>query len=301
MPRLSGKYVLETMIKYYNRQGVLIDAAEWCRLSSDRAYKSVAETKGSGRLVSTIWLGLDHGYAGKRRIFETMVFPIDKGGEVSNWGELDAERYSTEEEAKAGHELMSKNHAYVLDKIVRAIEESEKTTTLWTIQSAAAYERLQDKGTLTGDWRRVDKAFKAPYKWLCEAMEYRSIRLNGRPPIWAWKDKPDLRKSGWGKGEKLVRIELELPQSNTLASNFDAWHCVLNDHYLTSNDDESDKEFPEGGGESGYTRDEIKRSWQRVFDLEFCTSQAEYDGHTQVTFPAIELSHVKRVKAFKGR
>jgi hypothetical protein len=290
------------MSRYYDRQGKSIDAGEWGRLSAIPEYKRVASTKGSGRWVSTIWLGLDHGWGGgPPLIFETMVFAVDKGGDV-NWGDLDADRYATEEEAKAGHERMSKDHAYVLDKIVREIEKLEKKTTIWSIQSAAAYERLQTKRSLIGDWRRVCKEFKQSYKWMCEQMEDRGIRLNGRPPIWAWADKPDLRTLGrWGKGEKLVRLELEVLQVNLLSSNFAAWHCILNDHYLTSNDDESNKEFPEDGGESGYTRAEIELSWQRVFDLDFCAGQAGYGGPVQVTLPSIELSQVKRVKKFTGR
>ena len=75
---------------------------EWAKqLKTERR---VAETTlENGNWVSTVWLGLDHnfGMQGPPLIFETMVFP--KEGE---WGELDCRRYSTEEEALAGHEEM---------------------------------------------------------------------------------------------------------------------------------------------------------------------------------------------------
>jgi len=53
------------------------------------------ETLKNGVRVSTVWLGLDHGFKNKKPlIFETMVFNAD---------EEEQERYATEEEAVAGH------------------------------------------------------------------------------------------------------------------------------------------------------------------------------------------------------
>lgn len=51
-----------------------------------------------GARVSTVWLGLDHGFGNaKPLIFETMVF--DRHGH-----DVYQARYSTEEEARIGHE-----------------------------------------------------------------------------------------------------------------------------------------------------------------------------------------------------
>lgn len=212
-------------------------------------------------------------------------------------GEIDADRYSTLEEALAGHAEMAKDHAYVLDKIVRKLEESDKSVKVWTIQTEAAYEELKAEGTLYGDWSRVDKDFKKAYYWLCHQMENRGMRLRGRPPIWAWQTKPDLRHNAHlEKGEKGVRLELEVPSVELLASNYSAWHCVLNDHYLTSTDAETDKAF----SDDGYTRDEIELSWQKVFDLDYCVS-ADYGSAVQLTMPALELHYVKKAQAFRGR
>lgn len=35
-----------------------------------------------------------------------MVFECDENGKVTNWGELDVDRYENYEEAKEGHEKM---------------------------------------------------------------------------------------------------------------------------------------------------------------------------------------------------
>ena len=92
------------MILYYDRQGRPIkDTLSWSRLFENLDYKQVAETYLSdGKRVSTVWLGLDHGFGkGEPLIFETMVF--SKKGE---YHDLDMVRYSTEAEAKLGHRAM---------------------------------------------------------------------------------------------------------------------------------------------------------------------------------------------------
>lgn len=76
---------------------------EWAKDIEDNDKKRVGykEFWWGGR-VSTVWLGLDHSFSmsSKPLIFETMVFPRN------DYGELDMERYSTEEEAIQGHKRM---------------------------------------------------------------------------------------------------------------------------------------------------------------------------------------------------
>lgn len=80
----------------YDRLGNPISADDWTRLTMNRDYKRVASTiiPESSIWVSTVWLGLDHGWGDAPIIFETMVF--------GNVDELE-DRYSTEEDALAGH------------------------------------------------------------------------------------------------------------------------------------------------------------------------------------------------------
>jgi hypothetical protein len=85
---------------HYHRDGTPCEnVLEWARdFGEDRRVKQ--ETLQNGYFVSTVFLGLDHNFSGgPPLIFETMVFA--PSGE-----ELDIERYSTEESAKAGHEEM---------------------------------------------------------------------------------------------------------------------------------------------------------------------------------------------------
>ena len=94
------------MNKYYKRDGTLYkDIMEWSKDLEKKEYKIVKqEILPNGKWVSTVWLGLDHSYRnGPPLIFETMVFPKE-----GDYGDLDMDRYSTEEEAIKGHKKMVK-------------------------------------------------------------------------------------------------------------------------------------------------------------------------------------------------
>lgn len=81
---------------YYDKKGKRISMETWGALLEDPNYKLVKVTEIADVKVSTVWLGLDHGFGGKRPvIFETMTFPGN-----------DCERYCTLREAIAGHEQM---------------------------------------------------------------------------------------------------------------------------------------------------------------------------------------------------
>lgn len=108
------------MVDWYDRRGQRLSAEEADRLYGDADYKRVARTEIISAAdpkamftVSTVWLGLDHGWGdGKPLIFETMVF----GGSMAD--EL-CQRYSTEAEAEAGHrEVVATVAATVQDEIV---------------------------------------------------------------------------------------------------------------------------------------------------------------------------------------
>ncbi len=103
------------MSDYYDRQGKPMEMMEWAHAIEDFEYKVVKQdTLPDGKFVSTVWLGLDHSFGdGPPLIFETMVFPAKGGvpttGERNpDWEEQETRRYSTEEEAKAGHAEMVK-------------------------------------------------------------------------------------------------------------------------------------------------------------------------------------------------
>ena len=89
------------MSRYYildGKRAVAAGLMVWARWY-ETADRKVANTERKGIRVSTVFLGLDHGWGeGPPQIFETLVF----GGEHDG----DMDRYATWEEAEAGHAAM---------------------------------------------------------------------------------------------------------------------------------------------------------------------------------------------------
>lgn len=95
---------IEVDFPFYDRDGNLIDLETYARLSADGDYRLVQQddvltADGRTMWVSTVWLGVDHshGLTGGLLIFETMVFVEGMNCEYCL-------RYSTAQEAHAGHE-----------------------------------------------------------------------------------------------------------------------------------------------------------------------------------------------------
>lgn len=88
---------------WFNRAGEPISVAEFERLAGDIEYKRIGGDTvvldGKTLAVSTVWLGGNYRFDdGPPLIFETMVFGDHPLAEEACW------RYSTEDEARAGHE-----------------------------------------------------------------------------------------------------------------------------------------------------------------------------------------------------
>lgn len=87
---------------YYDRAGQQISLESWAALHSGMSYKRVNETQIGPYWVSTVWLGINHGFgSGPPLIFETMVFA---NTDETLGPDLECRRYSTEAEARAGHD-----------------------------------------------------------------------------------------------------------------------------------------------------------------------------------------------------
>lgn len=88
-------------IRYWDRQGhPILDVLTWGKLRTPENAIVAQTTLWSGIWVSTVWLGMDHGFGQHKRpiIFETMVFPTGL-----NMRELYCRRYATEDQAWRGH------------------------------------------------------------------------------------------------------------------------------------------------------------------------------------------------------
>lgn len=84
---------------YYDLDGAPIDFTRWAAIHSDRKQKILKQETINGKLVSTVYLGINHNYGeGEPLIFETMIFP------EGEWLEDYCERYATKAQALEGHE-----------------------------------------------------------------------------------------------------------------------------------------------------------------------------------------------------
>jgi hypothetical protein len=106
---------------HFDRQGNPISLRRWAELRETPGYIIVGRTRISDfSELSTVWLGIDHGFFSSFQpiIFESMYFiehdPVTHKGELmgTNW-EYTSERegfllarYSTEEQALAGHDQL---------------------------------------------------------------------------------------------------------------------------------------------------------------------------------------------------
>lgn len=97
--------------KYFDKEGKPIDLMTWGRLFEDENYKVIKQQQIGDYLISTVWMGVDYNFNrffdkdSPLHIFETMVF-----SKKDKDADLDQERYSTLEEAKAGHEELVKKY-----------------------------------------------------------------------------------------------------------------------------------------------------------------------------------------------
>ena len=91
---------------FFDRHGKPISLKQYIQAIADEEYKRVAQDTIGPYWVSTVWLGVDHGWRGDTPlIFETMVF--HQLAEERGVGlDMDMRRYATEEEALRGHEEM---------------------------------------------------------------------------------------------------------------------------------------------------------------------------------------------------
>ena len=193
--------------------------------------------------------------------------------------------------------------------------------TIWTMQPVEVFDLLKKDKILYCDETKAtylaDEGieFRTQYNWMTSQI----IKRIGKPPIgvnypfWAWHTrdwkhkKPDLREIGYGyKGEKSVRLELEMTNEEVVLSDEEEWHYVLNNFYLgdAESEDEWDKEqevidaLPELERQKA-----IEISWEKIFDLNTVvdTKWKIKGRYIQATFWSLRYDQVKNIRYFTAR
>jgi hypothetical protein len=103
--------------------------------------------------------------------------------------------------------------------------------TLYTVISAEAWATLQRDGVLTGREDLADPAFIEAYTWMRSAAARHG--LGDTWPVWLWAKTTRyelvnqvMHDARHQPGS--VLITARIPRSRLLLSEFQAWHCVLN-------------------------------------------------------------------------
>lgn len=136
--------------------------------------------------------------------------------------------------------------------------------TCWTVQKAAVWRQLQQRGRFSVTPHRIDLDFRPTYDWLREQHRRRVPGATGRYPIWAYAriTRSDLRhfcqfQAQWSPSS--VLLVCRLPRASVSLTDYDTWHIVLNNGYLDPSDDYDAMEtwcaifkHPEGSGFRGF-------------------------------------------------
>lgn len=98
---------------------------EWAQRFEDGKHRIVQQDKVNDFYVSTVFLGLDHGFPNNPDaplVFESMIFAMEHD-EVSDWGDLYCTRCSTLAQAEAMHTM---GLAFVADGSAQEALETRK-------------------------------------------------------------------------------------------------------------------------------------------------------------------------------
>lgn len=166
---------------------------------------------------------------------------------------------------------------------------------LYTIQPIEFVSRLKQDGVIFGDKDKISSRlqledmenFTASYQYLADKMNEKQGSSYDNFPIWFWfkfsrkSFRPDMRhcKTYVPRGEDVYLIEADLPLKNVTLTDYNDWHCVLNNWYFAKNEEIYDDfdarlekalkakeihrfqfdEYPEE------FKEEIRSSWDLIF------------------------------------
>lgn len=163
----------------------------------------------------------------------------------------------------------------------------------WSIQSTEAFATLNRDGVLYCDSPRTalyldepdNDIFSRSYAWMTVQMEKRMRVPRPEPanyPLWVWVQVGSYRKEFHPSSDeyehgKSVLLTLDVPEDEILLSDFDIWHCVLNE-FSTGTDRMMERRLNRFLDENGVhtklkdyppeLREYVVSSWERVFDLD---------------------------------
>jgi len=147
----------------------------------------------------------------------------------------------------------------------------------YSIQKKVAYDEAKKIGYLTGNIKYIDEYFVPACQWMMEQMKKRLPSYKGEFPIWLWADKKSLDYSELINKDNVL-FKINIPKENVLASNFFAWHHILN------NTDIEDKNLPK------------EESWELIFN-DALIKEIGYGDLKQYTIGKLSINDVIIIKS----
>lgn len=191
---------------------------------------------------------------------------------------------------------------------------------LWTIQPARLYSQIMKDGYYHFDEKKdinhdaCKYEYPEAYDWLAAEM----IKRVGEPhvgvkyPVWAWyihdskRKKPDLRKAEYGKkGQKMVCLEIDIPDNEVVLSDEEDWIFVMSNWYLSDTYCEEDLNKDNSWFESLPEDKKHKAmvdSWQNIFEITPFENEFTAKGRfVQATFWELKAEQIRKVQFFTAR
>ncbi len=180
---------------------------------------------------------------------------------------------------------------------------------VWTNQPGTVYQGIMKNGFFICDPSKSvllsdDNDFQRAYSWMIRQLKERvgmppkSVRY----PIWAWYKRnfkhqhPDFRECR--DYDDQVCMEIEISENDILLSDFDNWHCVLNNYYLATakNETEFDQKNNYYDSLSVQNQGIIKhQSWQKIFDIRPCHGEWTQNGaYVQGCFWRLDKNQIRK-------
>lgn len=147
---------------------------------------------------------------------------------------------------------------------------------LYSYQEQFAWDRAQNMGFWTGFPNlyddEEDRKWKYAYEWMIARMSERVPNFSGDYPMWAWTKRPCTKPKKHRKGS--IRLTVLVPRERIVFSDYDLWHGVLNQWFISETEREWDifnKEWPHDNLD-GFL-DHIRPSWDRCLEFKASTSK----------------------------
>lgn len=161
---------------------------------------------------------------------------------------------------------------------------------VWSVQAPKAYQVALGVGAFRASPKHLENDFvnDNSYGFMSEELQkrvgpcpedvitfWKDQGGTGLPaPVWVWlqahdEEHPEKIPDSFGYGLRSVVIEAELSKDHLLASQFNAFHHVLNNHHIALTDEEDDELRNLKETQPDLFEERKIQSWQHIFEVDW--------------------------------